>query len=204
MGELSFLQTALLAPSVILGLWFIAFCAVVLIRSQPLVLKGQIAAGILILAVLPVNAGIIYLAVIASETSIICYGIFILAIQVIAFSTVVRAMRGTFIIGVSADGCRTAVREVLGELGIPFSETITGFDFVERSEKLKVAIAARLGTAQLRVEGGEGTDVIKSISRQLNVYFRMNRGDYSLQSALIFGASGIVALLLAAYQWTKF
>src|SRR3972149_1110436 len=88
--------------------------------------------------------------------------------------------------------------------GLPAAETILGFDFTEQTGRLQVAIAPRLGTAQVRLVDMEDTLLLKSIGRQLKAYFRKNHGDFFLQTVLIYGASGIDALLLAAYQWSRF
>lgn len=198
------LRFTLLAPIVILGLECFVISAAILLRSQPLVLNGRVLAWVLILSVIPINAGIVYLIATAGETAVICYGVFVVLIQVIAYSAVIRAMRGIFILGVSAEGCRTALREVLGELGLPAAETILGFDFTEQAGRAQVAIARQLGTAQLRLVDVEDTLLLRSIGRQLKAYFRKNHGDFFLQTVLIYGASGIAALLLAAYQWSRF
>jgi len=195
---------SLLAPIVILGLEFIGISALILLRRQPLVLNGQVLAWILVAGILPINAGMIYLMVTAPETAVICYGVFIVLIQVIAYAAVLRAMRDVFIFGITAEACRTALREVLGRLGLQTGETILGFDFTEQPGRLQVAIALRLGTAQLKLAGVEDPSLQRAVTRELKTYFRQHQGDFSLQSALIYGVCGILGWLLAVVQWSRF
>ena len=204
MGSFSLLYASLLAPLVILSLAVIRICALILLRSRPLVLNGKILAWILVAAVLPINAGMIYLMVTAADTAVICYGVFVVLIQVIAYAAVMRAMRGTFMIGVSAEACRIALREVFRTLELPITETITGFDFTDKPGRLQVAMAPQLGTAQLKLVGVEDAALLSVITHELKTYFRKNRGEYFLQSALIYGICGILGLLLAIYQWSRF
>ncbi|MRR28998.1 hypothetical protein EG834_01375 [bacterium] len=204
MGSSSLLSVSLLAPLVILSLSVILICASILLRSRPLVLNGQVLAWVLVAAALPVNVGIVSLMITSADTAVICYGIFVVLIQVVAYAAVIRAMRGTFIIGVSAEGCRVALREVFRSLELLTSETITGFDFADKPGRLQVTMATQLGTAQLKLAGVEDSSLLTVITREAKTYFLRNRGEYFLQSALIYGVSGITGLLLAIYQWSRF
>jgi len=204
MGTSLVLYLSLLAPLIILSSAVIRICAFILLRRQPVVLNGKFLAWVLVIAVLPINVGMIYLMVTAPETAVICYGVFIVLIQGVAYAAVLRAMRGIFIFGVSAEACRTALREVLGTLGLQTGETILGFDFTEQPGRLQVAIAPRLGTVQLKLVGGEDPSLLSAIMHEVKTYFQKHRGDFSLQSALIYGISGILGWLLILIQWTKF
>lgn len=204
MGELTIIKVAFLAPIVILGLLFITIGALILLRRQPVVINGLVLAWGLVAAAIVINAGFFYLLIEEANTSLICYGLFIVLIQVIAFSAAIRALRGTMIFGTSPDEYRNALRAALGGAELAYSETILGFDFTEHPGRLRGPIAQRLGTAQLQLEGVDQVGLQKSIAAHLKVYFEKHRGDFSLQSALIYGGLGIFGLLLAVYQWSRF
>jgi hypothetical protein len=204
MDSITIIKVSFLAPIVILGLLFVTISSLILLRRQPLVLNGLVLAWGLVAAAIVINAGFIYLIIDKAITSFICYGLFIVIVQVIAFSAAIRALRGTMIFGTSPDDYRNALRAALDAVGMEYSETILGFDFIEHPGRLRGPIGQRLGTVQLRLEGVGQADLHKRIADQLRVYFHQHRGDYSLSSALIYGGFGIFGLLLAVYQWGRY
>ncbi|HWR65903.1 MAG TPA: hypothetical protein VN364_07265 [Bellilinea sp.] len=127
---------SLMAPLVILSSVTILICAFILLRQKPVVLDNRVLVWILAVAVLSINAGIIYLMITTSETAVISNGVFLMLIQAVVYAAGLRAMRGVFIFSVSAEACRTALREVLLKLGLQTAETILGFNFVEQSGRL--------------------------------------------------------------------
>lgn len=203
MDSITILKLSFLAPIVILGTLSVTVGALILLRRRPLVINGLVTAWGLILSAVSINLGFFALSIRETLSALLCYSIFILLVQVAAYAAAVRAMRGIFIFGISPEDYRAAIRAALEAVGMPYTETILGYDFSEHPGRLRGPLAQKLGTAQLRLEGVEQAGLQKSIAAQLKVHFEKHRGDYSLQSALIYGGFGIFGLLLAVYQWGR-
>lgn len=204
MDAIIILKVSFLAPIVILGALSFTVGALILLRRQPLVTNGIATACGLILSTVPINLGFFALSIRETLSALLCYSIFIFLIQAVAYTAAVRAMRGIFIFGITPEGYRTAIQAALEAVGQPYTETILGFDLLEHPGRLRGPFAQKLGTAQLRLEEAEQAGLQKSIATHLKVYFEKHRGDYSLQSALIYGGFGIFGLLLAVYQWGRY
>ena len=135
-----------------------------------------------------------------SEGSIFNLGfwVFFPVFQVIVMALLVyvlwRQMTGYMIFGVSDDTFRNALTSALNKLNLPFQETISKIKLTGIDADLQAAVAAWMGTAQIRIKQREHVHYTKEIANAMNEYYKANTVKVNNLAFIIYLLLGILMI----------
>ncbi len=201
---LPLLKVLLVVPIVLAAALMLTLSALILFRKRPILLRGSVFTWTVGVTTGLVIISLVIFLITLADASLTCVGIVQILILLILIVTVQRRVKGYFLVGTTVTAFRQALHTALNELNLPFEETILGFNLPSVQNRLVTSIAPRLGTAQMHLEEKINSTVLDDIAHRVDGYMRRTYGTQSETAAFLYGASGLVFLVLAIYQWGRF
>jgi hypothetical protein len=204
MLPLSTLRILLVAPLLLVAAASLGIGAAIVLWGRPLVLRGSHLSWALLAISAPVALAMVILAFSLADPGVTCSTI--LHIAVLAFLVVGtrRLMRGYLIIGISAESFRASLQASLARLGLPFEESVVGFELKSLRETLRTRITPSLGSAHFQMASSNHPEVLEQIGERVKGFLRAESTPPAMVAPLIYGIVGLAALALAVYQAQRF
>ncbi len=204
MPAMTTLKVLLVAPPLISAAAFLATSALVIVRQRPLLLRGGLALWFMAIAVAPVIVATFLPVLSGSDPALTCLGLAEIGAFALLVAVLRRSLRGYLVIAVTEESFRAALKAALAGLGLPFEETVLGFRLSAAHDILRTRVEARLGTAQFHMKSSADSEVLGKIAERVRDHLRTDAYSASLGSALIFGATGLLFLVVVLYQAGRF
>jgi hypothetical protein len=106
-----------------------------------------------------------------------------------------RQMTGYMIFGVSDDTFRNALTSALNKLNLPYEETISKIKLTSLNADLQAAVAAWMGTAQIRIKQREHVHYTKEIANAMSEYYKDNVVKVNNIAFIVYLLLGIFMIL---------
>lgn len=136
-----------------------------------------------------------------SESSIfnsgfwIFFPVFQVVMMVLLIYVFWRQMTGYMIFGVSDDTFRNALTSALNKLNLPFQETISKIKLTGIDADLQAAVAAWMGTAQIRIKQREHVHYTKEIANAMDEYYKANAVKVNNIAFIVYLLLGILMIV---------
>ncbi len=204
MLPLSTLKILLVLPPLIVAAAFFAIGARVVIRGRPMVLRASLSAWLITLVAVPTIVVALSIGLSLSAGGVCLVGLLpagLLAVLVVGFW---RSRQGYFVIAAKEASLRAALQAALTGLGLPFEESVLGFTLPSLPDTLRVRLQPRLASADFRMKSRGHSEVLAQIAERAKGHLERHGDSDPGTAALVYGAAGLLFLVLAIYQGGRF
>jgi hypothetical protein len=196
---LPLLRLLLVSPLLAVAGAFITMGSLVVVRDSALVLRARTLSWLITVPTLSLVLATIVFFLATREPSV-CV---LLLLPALIIFVAWRSMRGYFMIAVTEADVRASLQAALGELDLPFEESILGFSLVSLGDNLQVRVHPQLGVAQLGMARAGQSPELDRIAASARSFLRRDRDAY-VPTAVGLAVAGLVLLLLSIYQARRF
>ena len=198
------LRLLFVAPILIIAAAFLGVSALVILRGRPLIVKGSLFPWLIAASILPLVAAVIVIALSASDPTTTCMATLQAGILVLFIVGARRSTHGYIVVAVTGESLRSALRGAIADLNFPFEETILGFSLGTIHNTVRTRYEPRLGAAQIWLEAQGSSEVLSQIANRVRDHLQADYQSASYGSAALYGALGLITLILALYQSSRF
>jgi len=121
--------------------------------------------------------------------------VFQIAMMILLVFVFWRQMTGYMIFGVSDETFRDALLAALNKLNLPFQETISKIRLTAVGADMQAAVAAWMGTAQIRIKQREYVRYTKEIADAMDQYYIDNPVKVNNLAFIVYLLLGILLIL---------